>query len=97
MTVALTEAEALQIAHLARLSFDEAQLKRTIPDLNAILDLAATLTAINTDDITPMAHPLKMTQRLRADVVDETNQAAAFQTIAPKTEQGYYLVPTVLE
>jgi aspartyl-tRNA(Asn)/glutamyl-tRNA(Gln) amidotransferase subunit C len=55
------------------------------------------LGAIETDDIEPMAHPLHMTQRLRADVVTEQDHSDLFQSIAPKTGNKHYLVPTVIE
>ena len=44
-----------------------------------------------------MAHPLQMSQRLRPDEVSETDQRDRFQTIAPATEKGLYLVPKVIE
>ncbi|MDO7667510.1 MAG: aspartyl/glutamyl-tRNA amidotransferase subunit C, partial [Pseudomonadota bacterium] len=36
-------------------------------------------------------------QRLRPDVVTETNQRELFQAIAPETADGLYLVPQVIE
>jgi len=44
-----------------------------------------------------MAHPMDVCQRLRADEVLEVNQRDNFQKIAPKTEDGLYLVPQVIE
>jgi aspartyl-tRNA(Asn)/glutamyl-tRNA(Gln) amidotransferase subunit C len=44
-----------------------------------------------------MAHPLKMSQRLREDKVSEDDLSEEFQAIAPKTGQGHFLVPTVIE
>jgi aspartyl-tRNA(Asn)/glutamyl-tRNA(Gln) amidotransferase subunit C len=38
-----------------------------------------------------------MAQRLRADEVSEANQRELFQSIAPSTEAGLYLVPKVIE
>jgi aspartyl-tRNA(Asn)/glutamyl-tRNA(Gln) amidotransferase subunit C len=38
-----------------------------------------------------------MAQRLRPDVVSETDQREHFQAIAPQTEAGLYLVPAVIE
>jgi aspartyl-tRNA(Asn)/glutamyl-tRNA(Gln) amidotransferase subunit C len=37
------------------------------------------------------------TQRLRPDVVNETNQRDKFQAIAPDIEQYLYRVPKVIE
>ena len=36
-------------------------------------------------------------ERLRADVVTETDRRADFQAVAPETEAGLYLVPRVVE
>jgi len=44
-----------------------------------------------------MAHPLEMSQRLREDVVSETDLSEEFQAIAPKTGKNHFLVPTVIE
>ncbi len=86
-----------QIAYLSKLNIDNEALDSTAQDLNNILTLAEQLGAIDTDDITPMAHPLHMTQRLREDKVTEEDQSKAFQSIAPKTDKQHYLVPTVIE
>ncbi|MDC0407077.1 Asp-tRNA(Asn)/Glu-tRNA(Gln) amidotransferase subunit GatC [Candidatus Thioglobus sp.] len=95
--MSLSEQEVTQIAYLARLSLSEAELKDNTKDLNAILGLAEQLGAIETDGIEPMAHPLHMTQSLRADVVTEEDQSELFQSIAPKIGNKHYLVPTVIE
>ena len=59
--------------------------------------MAEQLAQIDTDNITPMAHPLHMTQRLREDKVTEEDQSESFQEIAPQTGKRHYLVPTVIE
>ena len=53
--------------------------------------------AVDTTGIEPLAHPLEASQRLRADVVTETNHREAYQSIAPAVEDGLYLVPKVIE
>ena len=53
--------------------------------------------AIPTDGVEPMAHPLDATQRLRSDEVTEDVAREDFQAVAPSTEDGYYLVPRVVE
>jgi len=55
------------------------------------------MSTANTEGVLPMAHPLEMSQRLRADRVTETDQRELFQSIAPQTEAGLYLVPRVIE
>lgn len=89
--------EVAQIAHLARLAVSNDELASVAGDLSNILDLVEQLRAVDTKGVTPMAHPLHMTQRLRVDEVTENDQREHFQSIAPHTEQGLYLVPKVIE
>jgi aspartyl-tRNA(Asn)/glutamyl-tRNA(Gln) amidotransferase subunit C len=53
--------------------------------------------AVDTRGVEPMAHAQDLSQRLRDDVVTETNRREAFQAVAPETEAGLYLVPKVIE
>ncbi len=95
--MALERSDVEKIAHLARLGLDEAEIPRTTETLNNILGLIDQMQAVDTNGIEPLAHPLEATQRLRADVVSETNQRDAYQAIAPAVENGLYLVPKVIE
>ena len=95
--MALERADVLKIAHLARLAVGDTQADELVRDLSNILDLVAQMDAADTTGVTPMAHPLDMAQRLRPDQVSEVDQRAAFQAIAPLTENGLYLVPRVIE
>ena len=53
--------------------------------------------AVDTRGVEPMSHAQDVYQRLRADVVTETDQREKFQAIAPQVEEGLYLVPQVIE
>ena len=89
--------EVKKIAKLAALNVDAADLESYATNLSNILDLVAQMEAVDTTGVTPMSHPFDVVQRLREDVVTETNRREEFQAIAPKTEDGLYLVPKVLE
>ena len=95
--MALERSDVEKIAHLARLGLTEAEVPQTTDTLNNILGLIDAMQAVDTTGIEPLAHPLEATQRLRADVVTETNQREAYQAIAPAVEGGLYLVPKVIE
>lgn len=95
--MSLDKADVEKIAHLARLAIDEELIPDYARDLNNIFELVEQMNAADTSGITPMAHPLDASQRLRPDAVTETNQREQFQAIAPKTETGVYLVPQVIE
>ena len=96
-TMALTPEDVHKIAHLARLAIDEDQVETYADNLSAILAFVDQINAIDTAGVVPMAHPLDAVQRLRPDEVTETDQRDKFQAIAPKTEEGLYLVPRVIE
>ncbi len=85
------------VAHLANLHLSEAEKTTYLPQLQNILALAEAMNAVNTDAITPMAHPLDAVQPMRADEVSYENQRELFQSIAPNTASGLYLVPLVID
>jgi aspartyl-tRNA(Asn)/glutamyl-tRNA(Gln) amidotransferase subunit C len=87
------------IAHLARLSLENNQNDDAIAaDLTRIVAMVDQISAANTENILPMAHPLEMIQRLRPDSVTEADARDALLALAPKkAEAGLFLVPTVLE
>lgn len=86
-----------KVAHLARIELNDEQAPAVAEQLTKIITLVEQLQQVDTDNIEPMSHPLNLTQRLRDDVVSETNQRDAFQKIAPATEAGLYLVPKVID
>lgn len=95
--MSLTATDVKKIAHLARLGIDEQQVDGYAKDLSGMLELMTQMGQFDTNGVIPMAHPLDQMQKLRADVVTETDQREHFQHIAPQTEAGLYLVPKVIE
>ncbi len=95
--MSLDKSDVEKIAHLARLAIDDDAKPEYVSNLSNILALVEQMSAVNTDDVEPMAHPTHAMQRLREDVVTETNQREQFQAIAPAVEDGLYLVPQVIE
>jgi len=95
--MSLDRSDVEKIAHLARLVISEDEKDRYTADLSNILSLVEQMNAVDTEGVSPMAHPLHMVQRLRDDEPTEPNQRELFQQIAPATEDGLYLVPRVVE
>ncbi len=86
-----------QVAHLARIEISADSVSEYAAEMSGVLDLAASMDEVDTSSVEPMAHPTHAVQRLREDVADEVNQRDEFQQIAPSVENGYYLVPPVIE
>ncbi len=95
--MSLDNAQVIKIAHLARLSISEEETASYAKDLSSILELVEKMNTANVDGVTPMAHPLNMTQRLRIDEVTETDQRDALLANAPAAESNLFLVPKVIE
>ena len=95
--MSLDQTDVAKIAHLARLAVAGNEAATVARDLSRILDLVAQMSAVDTRNVPPMAHPLDMPQRLRPDAVSEPDRRDVFQTVAPATEAGLYLVPRVIE
>jgi aspartyl-tRNA(Asn)/glutamyl-tRNA(Gln) amidotransferase subunit C len=86
-----------RIARLARIEISPLDAAAARDQLNGIFGLIETMQAVDTTGIAPMAHAVDMVQRLRPDVVTESDRREAFQAVAPETEAGLYLVPKVIE
>jgi aspartyl-tRNA(Asn)/glutamyl-tRNA(Gln) amidotransferase subunit C len=85
------------LARLARIEVGETDAAALRAELNGILAMVEQMQAVDTAGIEPMSHPQDAAQRLRDDEVTEADHRDDFQSVAPQTEDGLYLVPRVVE
>ncbi len=95
--MSLESADIKTLARLARLALNDDEIEEYQHTLGNILGLVEQLQAVQTGAITPLAHPLEISARLRTDEITEIDQRTKFQQIAPETAKGFYLVPRVIE
>ena len=95
--MSLSNLDVQKVASLARLAMSEAEIADTRTQLSGIFDLIAEMQAVDTSNITPMSHAQDVSQRLREDKITASDQRELFQSVAPQTETGLYLVPQVIE
>ena len=95
--MALDKTEIEKIAHLARLHINESETAEVTTRITDILALIDQMQSVDTEGVEPLAHPLDLEQRLRADEITEENQRDRLQKLAPASEDGLYLVPKVLK
>ena len=94
----LTRQDVEKLAHLARLSITEQEMPVYVSSLSSIVNFVNELSQADTDGVEPMAHPLDgQRQRLRPDVVAESDQREKYQRNAPSVQAGLYVVPRVIE
>jgi aspartyl-tRNA(Asn)/glutamyl-tRNA(Gln) amidotransferase subunit C len=96
--MSLTRQQVEKIAQLARLSITDAEMPVYVTSLSSIVEFVHALSHAESGSALPMAHPLEgLHQRLRADVVTETDQHEKYQANAPSVQAGLYVVPRVIE
>ena len=95
--MALDHKDVKDIANLARLAISDENIDKYSTELSSILDLVEQMNAVDTNGVQPLAHPTEAVQRLRADVVTESNNREKYMANAPAQEEGLFLVPKVVE
>ena len=90
-----------RIAHLSRLELNQAEAEAVLPQLQAILLLVEEMQAVDTTGLEPLAHPIlflrDLAQPMREDQVSEPDCRAENMKSAPAQQDGYFLVPRVIE
>jgi aspartyl-tRNA(Asn)/glutamyl-tRNA(Gln) amidotransferase subunit C len=95
--MSFTRDDVLRAARLARIAVDDAQADEVLGQLDRIFGMIEEMRAVDVNGVEPMSHAQDITLRLREDAVTQTDQHVLFQSIAPKVENGLYLVPKVID
>jgi aspartyl-tRNA(Asn)/glutamyl-tRNA(Gln) amidotransferase subunit C len=95
--MSLDKDQVRHIAMLARLEVAADESADMVDKLSRIVDFVDQLSQADTEGVVPMAHPLDVAQRLRADIVTESDHRDDYQQNAPAVADGLYLVPKVIE
>lgn len=83
------------VAALARLELTEPEIQEYTEQLNSILDYAAMLERLDTDNVLPTAHAVPLHNVLREDQVRPSiNHEKALKN-APDGEEGFFRVPRI--
>ena len=86
-----------RIASLARIALPDEEAAHLQGELNAILDFVAELDAVDVSGVEPMTSVTPMRMRARPDVVTDGAIASAVMANAPASEDGYFVVPKVID
>ena len=86
-----------RIAHLARIGVSEAETPHLQDEINAILKFVEALNEVDVEGVEPMTSVTPMRLPMRDDVVTDGGIAAKVLANAPLTEDGFFIVPKVIE
>lgn len=86
-----------EIAHLARLEFQESDKAEMIKDMNNMLQFVDKLNELNTDQVEPLIYMTDEINVLRDDEVEVTLSQQEALKNAPRKDSDYFKVPKVIE
>lgn len=86
-----------EIAHLARLEFEDAAKDEIINDMNRMLAFVDKLNELNTDGVEPLIYMNKDVDVMRDDVAKTTVSQQEALKNAPKKDSDYFKVPKVID
>jgi aspartyl-tRNA(Asn)/glutamyl-tRNA(Gln) amidotransferase subunit C len=95
--MSVDRATVRRIARLARLAITEQEEGRLEKELSNILDWVAQLDEVDTSNVEPMTRVADMKMKMRNDEVTAGFCAADILKNAPQADDGYFVVPKVVE
>ncbi len=88
--------EVREIAALARLRMDDAEIERMTHELDGILGYIETVKNLPTDNIEPMTHAGPFDCPMRDDVVGQSLTVDEALQNAPRRREGSFEVPRIV-
>ncbi|RMX00993.1 Asp-tRNA(Asn)/Glu-tRNA(Gln) amidotransferase subunit GatC [Allofranklinella schreckenbergeri] len=99
--MSLSSEDIQRIARLAKLSFQPQETEAMCESINRFFHLVEKMQAVDTEGVEPLFHPVStiqdITLRLQEDVADTSDRRSGNMQNAPAAEDGFFLVPKVIE
>ncbi len=95
--MSVTTEDVRRVAALARLDLSAEEEAKLTQELGRILQYMEKLNELDTDGVSPSAHPIPVSGTFRADEPELFADLAALLAQAPDQRDGYYRVPRVLD
>lgn len=95
--MSLDRAQVARVAELARIAVPDDQLEPLADELSSILRWIEQLAEVDTEGVEPLrsVHPIR--RAWRADEVADGDCREAILANAPEREDGFFVVPRVIE
>jgi aspartyl-tRNA(Asn)/glutamyl-tRNA(Gln) amidotransferase subunit C len=95
--MAISLEEVLKIAGLSRLELSEEEARAYTEELSKILDYFKKLQTLNTENVPPTFHAIKLNTPYREDEVKEFEDIDAILKNAPQLKERMIVVPKVVK
>ena len=89
--------EVRHVADLARLKIDAGDLERFAGQLGVVLEYIESLKSVDTEGIVPTAHAVFTNNAFREDEEQGSLERDSALAGAPESEDGFFVVPKIIE
>lgn len=95
--MSVTKEDVRKVARLSRIAVPEERLERLAGELTGIMGWIEQLNEVDVEGVEPMTSVVAATLPLRADKVTDGGIADQVLANAPRTEDGFFVVPKAVE
>lgn len=95
--MSVTKDDVKKVARLARIRVADEALEPLSKELSGILDWIEQLNEVDVDGVEPMTSVVDAKLPMRADEVTDGNRQDEVLANAPRTEDGFFVVPKSVE
>ncbi|MEM6412197.1 MAG: Asp-tRNA(Asn)/Glu-tRNA(Gln) amidotransferase subunit GatC [Pseudomonadota bacterium] len=95
--MSVTKDDVKKVARLSRIAVDEGRLEDLAGELNGILNWIEQLNEVDISDVEPMTSVVEASLPMRDDLVTDGDKVGDVLANAPKSEDGFFIVPRSVE
>ena len=95
--MSVTQDDVRKVARLSRIAVTDAHAEELVGELNGILNWIDQLNEVDVDGVEPMTSVVETTLPMREDVVNDGNIQDQVLANAPRSEDGFFVVPKAVE
>ncbi|MEM9738584.1 MAG: Asp-tRNA(Asn)/Glu-tRNA(Gln) amidotransferase subunit GatC [Pseudomonadota bacterium] len=95
--MSVSKDDVKKVARLSRIAVDDTRLESLAGELNGILDWIEQLNEVDVDGVAPMTTIVETQLPQRKDIVVDGNKPDQVLANAPRSEDGFFVVPKAVE
>ncbi len=95
--MSVTKEDVKKVARLSRIAVPEDQLEQLAADLTGIMGWIEQLNEVDVEGVEPMTSVVATDLPMREDVVSDGGISDQILANAPRTEDGFFVVPKAVE
>jgi len=95
--MSVTKDDVRKVARLSRIAVPDDKLEGLAAELNGIMGWIEQLNAVDVEGVEPLTSVVEASLPMRSDEVTDGNRRDEVLANAPKSDEGFYVVPRSVE